>query len=183
MVRCRRPQNALLAAGRIVRPCDPLSWRRVCRGEPSLPQRRTADKPLEPMPGAGANQFGRLARAANSVPPLHLLAGIGAVLVALTLVTPLAFEAGGDNAFIALAILAGLLTIAATRLAERVPPERALWLILGLGILLRAYVLLFDPLLSSDVYRYIWDGRVQAAGINPYRYVPSDEALAFLRDG
>src|SRR6185437_3846766 len=71
----------------------------------------------------------------------------------------------------------------ATCLAERVPADRALWLIFGVAILLRAYVLLFDPLLSSDVYRYVWDGRVQAAGINPYRYFPADEALAFLRDG
>jgi hypothetical protein len=47
---------------------------------------------------------------------------------------------------------------------------------------MRAYVLMFDPLLSSDIYRYIWDGRVQAAGINPYRYFPTDETLAFLRD-
>ena len=135
------------------------------------------------MPAAGANQFGRLARSANSVPPLHLLAGIGAVLVALTLVIPFAFEAGGDNAFIALTILAGLLTIVATHLAERAPPERALWLVLGIGIFLRAYVLLYDPLLSSDIYRYVWDGKVQAAGINPYRYFPAHEALTFLRDG
>jgi alpha-1,6-mannosyltransferase len=135
------------------------------------------------MPGAGANQFGRLAHAAKSVPPLHLLAGIGAVLVALTLVTPFAFEAGGDNAFIALTILAGLLTIVATNIAECARPERALWLVFGIGIFLRAYVLLFDPLLSSDIYRYVWDGRVQAAGINPYRYFPAHEALAFLRDG
>jgi hypothetical protein len=77
----------------------------------------------------------------------------------------------------------GLLAIAATRAAERAPPERALWLIFGLGIALRAYVLLFDPLLSSDIYRYVWDGKVQAAGINPYRYFPADQALAFLRDG
>jgi len=135
------------------------------------------------MPGAIASQFGRLARSANSMPPLHLLAGIGAVLVALTLATPFAFEAGGDNVFIALTIPAGLLTIVATHLAERAPPDRALWLIFGLGIMLRAYVLLFDPLLSSDIYRYVWDGRVQAAGINPYRYFPAHETLAFLRDG
>ena len=138
---------------------------------------------MKPMPGAIASQFGRLARRANSVPPLHLLAGIGAVVAALTLVTPFAFEAAGDNAFIALTILAGLLTIVATSLAERVPPERALWLVFGVGIFLRACVLLFDPLLSSDIYRYVWDGRVQAAGINPYRYFPAHEALAFLRDG
>jgi hypothetical protein len=134
------------------------------------------------MSEAVAGQSGRLARFANNVPALHLLAGTGLVLIGLTLVTPFAFETYGDNAFIALAVTAGLLTVVATRLAERVPADRALWLILGLGIALRAYVLLFDPLLSSDIYRYVWDGRVQAAGFNPFRYAPADEAVAFLRD-
>jgi alpha-1,6-mannosyltransferase len=114
--------------------------------------------------------------------PLAMLIGIAATLIALTSVTPFAFETLGDNAYIALTIAAGLLTIAATRVAERAPIDRALWLIFFVAILLRAYVLLFDPLLSSDIYRYIWDGRVQAAGINPYRYFPADQALAFLRD-
>ncbi len=131
---------------------------------------------------AVANQFARLARFCNNLSPLALLAGIGLLLIGVTAVTPFAFDSYGDNAFIALTVGAGLLTIAATRLAERAPPDRALWLILGLGIALRAYVLLFDPFLSSDIYRYVWDGRVQAAGINPYRYVPADAALAFLRD-
>ncbi len=95
---------------------------------------------------------------------------------------PFAFRVGGDNAFIALTIPACLLTIAATHVAERVPTKHALLLILGLGIALRGYVLLFDPLLSSDIYRYIWDGRVQAAGINPYRYFPAQDVLSYLRD-
>lgn len=38
------------------------------------------------------------------------------------------------------------------------------------------------PYLSSDAYRYVWDGRVQAAGINPYRYIPTAEELKPLRD-
>jgi hypothetical protein len=38
------------------------------------------------------------------------------------------------------------------------------------------------PYLSSDVHRYIWDGRVQAAGINPYSYIPTAEELKPLRD-
>ncbi|MDI4232041.1 glycosyltransferase 87 family protein [Bradyrhizobium sp. Arg237L] len=135
------------------------------------------------MPGAIAVQLGRLMRSANNLPPLHLLAGIGTLLGVLTLVTPFAFQSYGDNAFIALTIAAGLLTIVATCLVERAPPDRALWLIFGLGIALRVYALLFDPLLSGDIYRYVWDGKVQAAGINPYRYMPADEALAFLRDG
>ncbi len=114
--------------------------------------------------------------------PLAMLIGIAAVLIALTSVTPFAFRTLGDNAYIALTITAGLLTIVATRVAERAPVDRTLWLIFSVAVLLRAYVLLFDPLLSSDIYRYIWDGRVQAAGINPYRYFPADAALASLRD-
>jgi len=35
---------------------------------------------------------------------------------------------------------------------------------------------------STDLWRYIWDGRVQAAGINPYLYVPNAPALQHLRD-
>ena len=35
--------------------------------------------------------------------------------------------------------------------------------------------------LSDDLYRYAWDGRVQASGTSPYRYAPTDEALADLR--
>jgi hypothetical protein len=130
-----------------------------------------------------ARPNGWLARTVDNVSPLILLTAIGAVIVGLTLATPFAFESFGDNAFMALTIPAGLLTIAATAQAERTPITRALWLILGVGIVLRTYVLLFDPLLSSDIYRYVWDGKVQATGINPYRYVPADPALASLRDG
>ena len=130
-----------------------------------------------------ARPNGWLARTVDNVSPLILLTAIGAVIVGLTLATPFAFERFGDNAFMVLTIPAGLLTIAATAQAERTPTTRALWLILGVAIGLRAYVLLFDPLLSSDIYRYVWDGKVQATGINPYRYVPADPALASLRDG
>ncbi len=54
-------------------------------------------------------------------------------------------------------------------------------IILGIGILCRLPPLFADAFLSSDVYRYVWDGIVQQAGINPYRYVPADPAIAALR--
>ncbi len=38
------------------------------------------------------------------------------------------------------------------------------------------------PQMSTDAYRYVWDGRVQLAGVDPYRYVPLDDHLARLRD-
>ena len=47
---------------------------------------------------------------------------------------------------------------------------------------LRLPLIVSPPFLSTDIYRYVWDGRVQAAGINPYRYLPADPALASLRD-
>jgi alpha-1,6-mannosyltransferase len=53
--------------------------------------------------------------------------------------------------------------------------------ILLVGVAMRLIVLPSPPA-STDIYRYIWDGRVQAAGINPYRYLPADEALQALRD-
>lgn len=57
-----------------------------------------------------------------------------------------------------------------------------LFIVIAFAVLFRLILLFTPPVLSSDIYRYIWDGRVQAAGINPYRYIPADESLAHLRD-
>ena len=58
----------------------------------------------------------------------------------------------------------------------------ALLVIMVVAVVARVIALPTPPTLSSDIYRYVWDGRVQAAGINPYRYIPNDEHLAPLRD-
>jgi hypothetical protein len=58
----------------------------------------------------------------------------------------------------------------------------ALAAILGVAALVRVIALFAPEALSTDAFRYVWDGRVQAAGINPYRYLPVDPALAPLRD-
>jgi hypothetical protein len=64
----------------------------------------------------------------------------------------------------------------------RPAPRTAVPLILAVGLVARLLMLVTPPIQSTDLYRYVWDGRVQAAGINPYRYVPVDPALAPLRD-
>jgi hypothetical protein len=58
------------------------------------------------------------------------------------------------------------------------------FLLIGLifAALFRLSILFSPPYLSDDIYRYIWDGRVQSAGINPYRYIPADKSLTQLRD-
>jgi hypothetical protein len=62
--------------------------------------------------------------------------------------------------------------------------ESPLILIIALvfAALFRLSILFYPPYLSDDIYRYVWDGRVQAAGANPYRYIPADPALVHLRD-
>jgi hypothetical protein len=57
-----------------------------------------------------------------------------------------------------------------------------LLLILALALLPRLVLLTSMPALSDDLYRYIWDGKVIAAGIDPYRHAPDAPELAHLRD-
>lgn len=85
--------------------------------------------------------------------------------------------------FVGFATLAGAVYLLAVRDVLRASlPRSGIWLVLGIALLLRLTVLFAPPFLSSDVFRYVWDGKVQAAGINPYRYVPADPALTALRD-
>lgn len=51
------------------------------------------------------------------------------------------------------------------------------------ALLLRLPLLPLPPTLSDDMLRYLWDGKVAAAGLNPYALAPEAEELAPLRDG
>lgn len=112
----------------------------------------------------------------------YRLWALGAVALVLTAAAPFAFRQYGDNAYMVFALLTGLVALAATAIVERTPERTALWTIAIVAILLRVYLLFTEPLLSTDIYRYVWDGIVQGAGINPYRYFPAHETLSFLRD-
>ena len=107
---------------------------------------------------------------------------VGGVIAALVAATLFVFRAGDDNAYIAVVVVTAILTYAAAVQAGRAKGRLVLIFILALAIAFRGYALFFEPFLSSDIYRYIWDGIVQAHGINPYRFVPADPALAHLRD-
>ena len=85
--------------------------------------------------------------------------------------------------FIVAALLQGVIwAVAALAVMRGVGGRPALAVILATAILLRIGALTAPVYLSDDIFRYIWDGRVQAAGINPYRYIPTDTNLAALRD-
>lgn len=58
------------------------------------------------------------------------------------------------------------------------------WMWILVAAALGRLVLLFSyPVLEDDFWRYLWDGRVLAHGINPYSYKPLDHALDFLDTG
>jgi hypothetical protein len=67
-------------------------------------------------------------------------------------------------------------------LVLRLPGRWAVALIVVGGIAMQLAALSAGPQGSDDLYRYIWDGRVQAAGIDPYQYAPAAPQLASLRD-
>jgi hypothetical protein len=55
-------------------------------------------------------------------------------------------------------------------------------LIIGMGTIFQLLALSGPPVDSDDDFRYLWDGKVQAAGIDPYRYAPSSASLLRLHD-
>ena len=106
-----------------------------------------------------------------------------ALLAELALLGALAAQ--GDAAARPLRTVALLLAATATmlllaRAAARVPISTGA--ALGVALLLRLVLLPLPPTLSSDVWRYLWEGRVAAAGRNPYAAAPDDPSLAPLRD-
>lgn len=72
--------------------------------------------------------------------------------------------------------------LAGAALAPRVPGPRVLVLVVAAGALFRIVLVPTEPVLSDDVYRYLWDGRVMAAGIDPYAHAPAAQELRDLRD-
>jgi hypothetical protein len=65
-------------------------------------------------------------------------------------------------------------------LRRRVLSHTLVLALIGAGMAVRAALLPVHPIGSDDIYRCLWDGRVQAAGIDPYAYAPADSALAHL---
>lgn len=123
--------------------------------------------------------------------PLLGLAALGVALLgldvaALSMHIPRQHGIGSDarlRAFVVLMLIEGLLYAGAVAIVLKAELPRGTVLgILAAAIVMRGLLLASPPFLSTDMHRYVWDGMVQDAGINPYRYRPDAPALAFLRD-
>ncbi|MFB3879617.1 MAG: hypothetical protein ACE149_00060 [Armatimonadota bacterium] len=75
-----------------------------------------------------------------------------------------------------------LAAVFAIRRARAELPRHLVWLIVLVGIGLRLAVAPVRPATTSDIYRYLWEGRVVRAGLNPYAEAPNSPRLAHLRD-
>jgi hypothetical protein len=101
-----------------------------------------------------------------------------ALHAALLVLGDLAGHLAASLAVLALAFVA--LVVAARHLPSSVPGLAGGTLLVA--ALLRLCLLPLPPSLSDDLLRYVWDGRVVAAGLNPYRLAPEAPELAPLRD-
>lgn len=115
------------------------------------------------------------------------LAGLGAFSVAVyALAMPLSARLGLEPLRLHLPVFGAAFALYLLALALVVrggaAGRGALAIILGFALLFRILLLWTPVYLSSDPYRYLWDGRVQWAGVSPYRYAPAAPELAMLRD-
>src|SRR5712664_2897128 len=125
-----------------------------------------------------SSSFGRRVK----LTPSHRLYGLGAVLlVALTICSRNFSRMGEPSFFIPLAV-AGVAYFLAIRELLSAPefPKRVIVFGLALSALWHFQFLRMPPGLDDDIHRYVWDGRVQRLGYNPYIVVPSEPALASL---
>ncbi len=109
-------------------------------------------------------------------------AATGGVVLSLVVASGGPILARGWSLLLWLTLWAGLWLVAVA-LAFRLPHRVSVAAVLVAATALRLAALAGPPNLSDDLYRYAWDGRVQAAGIDAYRYPPDDPALSSLREG
>jgi alpha-1,6-mannosyltransferase len=126
------------------------------------------------MPGGDASRRDRVVLVAAAAVLVGAFAGLGAV-DDLHRHIPL---------FFSLYAVAFVAYIAGVRIAFRsAPGDRVVAIaMVAAAVLARVVALPAHPDLSSDIYRYVWEGRMVLHGVNPFVVAPADTALAPLRD-
>ena len=101
---------------------------------------------------------------------------------------PILFNLGGIQFYVVISLFLSALYLTGVFLVCKLLPVEAIsWRLTGMilffAVIFRIGLIAPDPaVLSNDMYRYMWDGRVQQNGINPYSYPPGANELKGLRD-
>jgi alpha-1,6-mannosyltransferase len=114
-------------------------------------------------------------------PAIRLLALGGILLLTLTMCSRNFSDRGGPSFIVWLAI-AGLAYLLAIRelFSTSNFPKRVVAIALAFSAVWHVVFLLKPPGVDDDIHRYVWDGRVQRLGYNPYMLVPNDPKVAGL---
>jgi alpha-1,6-mannosyltransferase len=114
--------------------------------------------------------------------PTHRVYGLGAILLVSLFICSRNFSRVGGPSFLvplAVASVAYLLAIREFFLAPTFP-RHVIVTGLVLAALWHLQFLRMPPGPDDDIHRYVWDGRVQRLGYDPYVVVPSDPAFSGL---
>jgi alpha-1,6-mannosyltransferase len=114
--------------------------------------------------------------------PSRRLYGCGATLLVSLTICSRKLSSLGEPSFIIPLAIAGIAYLLAVReiFSTLRFQRRVIFIGLVLAALWRIPFLLMPPGPDDDVHRYVWDGRMQRLGYNPYLVVPSDPALSGL---
>ena len=115
-----------------------------------------------------------------SVPIPRVLAATGSLYLAAILVLVFTQTPLGSTLFLGVAAAAaGAYVVMLSRVwNEPDAPRRLLLIAFAFAVAFRVPAAIPAVGPDSDMVRYIWDGRVQLQGYNPYDVVPSDPAIA-----
>jgi alpha-1,6-mannosyltransferase len=114
--------------------------------------------------------------------PSHRLYGLGVILLVALTICSRNFGSMGAPSFLIPLAVAGVTYLFAIRELFSTPifPKRVVVAGLVLAAVWHFAFLRMPPGGDDDIHRYVWDGRVQRLGYNPYIVVPSDPALGRL---
>ena len=114
-------------------------------------------------------------------PPRRLYI-LGVILLVALTICSRQFSSRGAPSFLVPLAVAGVAYLLAIREFLFTPtfPKRVILIGLGLSAVWHLLFLRLPPGSDDDIHRYVWDGRVQRLGYNPYILVPSDPALEGL---
>jgi Glycosyltransferase family 87 len=116
------------------------------------------------------------------ITPERKLCALGATLLVALTICSRNFDDRGGPYFMASLTLAGIAYLLAIREFFATPrfPKQGVIIGLALAAMWHIAFLRLPPGTDDDIHRYVWDGRLQRLGYNPYLVVPSDPAFAGL---
>lgn len=112
----------------------------------------------------------------------HKIYALGTILLVGSTICCRNFVDRGGPYFMAGLVVAAIAYLAAVR--ELFVTQKVSRHLVAIGLLLSAVwqieFLRLPPANNDDIHRYVWDGRLQRLGYNPYIVIPSDPTIAEL---